>query len=39
MYGRIPEFYSEIYHEMSNKCHDQSSAHSENHNEDSMIQY
>ena len=33
------EFYSEIYNEMSNKCHDQNSGHRKNHNEIFMIQY
>ena len=33
------EFYYEIYHEMSIKCHDQNSGHSKNHNEIFMIQY
>ena len=33
------EFYYEFHDEMSDKCHDQYSGHSKNHNRNSMIQY
>ena len=33
------EFYHEFYHEMSNKCHDQNSWQSRNHNGITMIEY
>ena len=37
MFRRIPEVYSEFYNEMSNKCHDQSSGYSKNHNENTFF--
>ena len=42
MFRRIPECYVEIFHEMSNKCHDQSSAHSKIYNKkfyDSVLSF
>ena len=39
MFTLSSEFYYELYHEMSIKCHDQNSGHSKNHNGNSMIHF
>ena len=39
MFMLISELYSEFYHEMANKSHDQNSGHGKNHNEIFMIQF
>ena len=39
MFRVSSELYSEFYHEMANKCHDQNSGHNKIQNEIFMIQY